>query len=58
MTFSEFLNTTFVENEGVTEEGQWLPKHIAALQDGLRALLKLSGHSDVDISADGRMLTR
>lgn len=53
MTFSEFLNTTFVENEGVTEEGQWLPKHIAALQDGLRALLKLSGHSDVDISADG-----
>ena len=53
MTFSEFLNTTFVENEGVTEEGQWLPKHIAALQEGLRALLKLSGHSDVDISADG-----
>lgn len=53
MTFSEFLNTTFVENEGVTEEGQWRAKHIAALQDGLRALLKLSGHSDVDISADG-----
>lgn len=53
MTFSEFLNTTFVENEGVTEEGQWRAKHIAALQEGLRALLKLSGHSDVDISADG-----
>lgn len=53
MTFSEFLNTTFVENEGVTEEGQWLAKHIAALQEGLRQMLKLSGHSDVDAAADG-----
>ncbi|MBQ3631224.1 MAG: hypothetical protein IJJ98_11265 [Prevotella sp.] len=53
MTFSEFLNATFVENEGVTEEGQWRAKHIAALQDGLRQLLKLSGHSDVDAAADG-----
>ena len=53
MTFSEFLNITFVENEGITEEGQWLPKHVAALQAGLRQLLQLSGHSDVDVAAGG-----
>lgn len=53
MTFSEFLNITFVENEGITEEGQWLPKHIAALQAGLRELLTLSGHTDVDVAAGG-----
>lgn len=53
MTFEQFLNTTFVENEGATEEGMWLSKHIAALQEGLRQLLKLSGHSDVDTAADG-----
>lgn len=53
MTFEQFLNTTFVENDGATEEGMFLSKHIAALQEGLRQLLKLSGHSDVDTAADG-----
>lgn len=53
MTFEQFLNTTFVENDGLTEEGQWLPKHVAALQDGLRRLLKLSGHDDVADAAYG-----
>ena len=53
MTFSEFLNTTFIENDGTTEDGRWLPKHIAALQEGLRQLLQMNGHADVDLSVGG-----